>query len=368
MKQHGGPSAVPIEAAAGEALKTDPQQAARTAGLIHVCAAEPGLRRRRAGRGFAFLSERGEPIRDAATLQRLRSLAIPPAWTEVWICRSPNGHLQATGRDARGRKQYIYHADFRAIREASKYDNLLSFARCLPKLRTRIEADMRKPGLPREKVIATVAHLLESTLIRIGNQDYAKQNRSYGITTLRDRHVVAKGNGELRFCFTGKSGRTWQLRLRDRRVTKIVKACQDLPGQHLFQYLDETGERQSVTSSDVNAYLREIALRAANAEVTAKDFRTWGGTLLTALMLQAFPAPTTKTEARRNLRATIAAVGERLGNTPSICRKCYIHPAVIEAYEAGAHHLRIGRTKTAGLKPEEAALIAHLAARLRSGR
>jgi DNA topoisomerase-1 len=349
--------------------RADTQQAAVTAGLVYVTDAEPGYTRRRAGKGFAYLDETGRFLRDPFSLQRLRKLVIPPAWCEVWICRQPAGHIQATGRDARGRKQYIYHPDFRAAREATKYGGLLSFARCLPRLRARIEADMAKPGLPREKVLATVVYLLEATFIRIGNIDYAKQNRNYGITTLQNRHVKAQQNGELRFRFTGKSGRIWQLRLRDRRVTRIVKACQDLPGQQLFQYLDEAGQQQSVTSSDVNAYLREIAASVnANAGITAKDFRTWGGTLLTALLLQAFPAPQTKKEAQRNLRATIKEVGARLGNTPTICRKCYIHPRIIEAYENGWHRLHIRKTKAAELKPEEVALIALLETRKRVAR
>ncbi|HEX6958006.1 MAG TPA: DNA topoisomerase IB [Ferrovibrio sp.] len=331
--------------------------AARRAGLVHVSDAAPGLIRRRAGKGFAYLDDEGRAVRAAATLERIRKLAIPPAWSEVWICRDPQGHLQATGRDARGRKQYIYHPEFRAQREATKYHGIAAFARRLPALRRRLAEDMARPGLPREKVLATVVHLLETTLIRIGNADYARQNDSYGITTLQDEHVaVHNGGGELRFRFTGKSGRSWRLRLRDRRVTRIVKACQDLPGQHLFQYIDAAGEQRSVTSSDVNAYLRAVAGDA----VTAKDFRTWGGTLLAALALQAFPAPASKAAARRNLRAAIDLVGGRLGNTPTICRKCYIHPAVISAYERGAHRLRIRATGGTALRPEEAAVLALL--------
>lgn len=353
------------EAAAIEAIPAG-RDAAHHAGLTYVSDTDPGFTRRRAGKGFVYCDQTGRTLRDRATLNRLRALVIPPAWTEVWICRDGNGHLQATGRDARGRKQYIYHPDFRSSREANKYESLAAFARLLPQIRDRLERDMARPGLPREKVLATIVHLLETTLIRIGNLDYAKQNGSYGITTLRDHHVEANG-AELRFDFQGKSGKHWRLRLRDRRITKIVKACQDLPGQHLFQYLDADGGRQSITSSDVNAYLREIT----GGEITAKDFRTWGGTLLAGLALQAFAAPASRREATRNLRATVMQVGERLGNTPTICRKCYIHPAVIESYEAGAHRLKIrpprGRAM-AGLKPEEQALLAHLEAASRRAR
>lgn len=352
MKSAPSPEADPV-AASPEAAA-----AIRSAGLVYVSDAQPGLTRRRAGKGFVFSTADGKAIRSAETLRRLRGLVIPPAWTQVWICESDAGHLQATGRDARGRKQYIYHPDFRNLRETNKYDSLVGFARLLPKIRARLDADMARPGLPREKVLATIVHLLETTLIRIGNADYVKQNQSYGVTTLRDRHVAVNG-AELRFDFQGKSGKIWRVRLRDRRVTKIVKACQDLPGQHLFQYVDESGARQAITSSDVNAYLREVA----GGEVTAKDFRTWGGTLLACLALQAFAAPATKREAARNLRAAVVQVGEKLGNTPTICRKCYIHPAVIEAYEAGAHRLAIrGGRAGDGLKPEEQALLARLEA------
>lgn len=342
------------------------QEAATCAGLTYVSDTGPGYTRRRAGKGFLYLDANGKVLRDRAVLARLRGLVIPPAWTEVWICQDEYGHLQATGRDARGRKQYIYHPEFRSLREANKYESLANFARLLPQIRERLQQDMAKPGLRREKVLATIVHLLETTLIRIGNLDYAKQNQSYGITTLRDRHVEANGS-ELRFDFQGKSGKHWRLRLRDRRVTKIVKACQDLPGQHLFQYVDDDGAQQTVTSSDVNAYLRDIS----GGEITAKDFRTWGGTLLASLALQAFAPPASKREATKNLRATVVQVGERLGNTPTVCRKCYIHPAVIESYEAGAHRLKIRRPRhgTAGqgagqqgLKPEEQALLAHLEA------
>ncbi len=350
-------------AARPEAESAEAQAAISEAGLVYVTDAQPGFGRRRAGKGFVYCDARGKPVRDAAVLRRLRGLVIPPAWTEVWICADARGHLQATGRDARGRKQYIYHPDFRSLREANKYDGLAGFARLLPQIRERLAADMARPGLPREKVLATIVHLLETTLIRVGNADYARQNRSYGITTLRDRHVRANGSA-LRFDFQGKSGKHWQLSLHDRRVTRIVKACQDLPGQHLFQYLDGDGERQAVTSSDVNAYLREVT----GGEITAKDFRTWGGTLLACLALQAFAAPATKREAAKNLRAAIIQVGEKLGNTPTVCRKCYVHPAVIAAYEAGSHRLRIRRPKAAaGLRPEEMALLARLEAAAGNG-
>ncbi|MCC2677056.1 MAG: topB, partial [Ramlibacter sp.] len=258
----------------------DLAEAARSAGLSYVNDDEPGIRREAAGDGFTYRRDRGAVVRDEATLQRIRKLAIPPAWTDVWICPSAQGHLQATGRDARGRKQYRYHPRFREAREETKYEHMLEFARALPELRSKVADHMALRGLPREKVLATVVHLLEATLIRVGNDDYARENRSYGLTTLRDRHVAVEG-GQLRFEFKGKSGKTWRLQVQNRRVAKVVRACQELPGQRLFQYRDEQGELREVTSSDVNAYLREITGR----DITAKDFRTWAGTVMAALAL-----------------------------------------------------------------------------------
>src|SRR5687768_8281845 len=261
----------------------DPRDAAEAAGLRYVSHEEPAVRREKPGKAFTYTKPDGPTVRGKATLDRIKSLAIPPAYTDVWICPKANGHIQATGRDAKGRKQYRYHPAFREVRESTKYEHMLDFAQALPGIRARIQEDMGRRGLPREKVLATVVHLLETTLIRVGNSDYAKQNKSYGLTTLRDPHVKVNGS-DLRFQFKGKSGKSWRLQVKDRRVAKIVKACQDLPGQHLFQYLNEEGEQQFVTSADVNAYLKEITGR----DITAKDFRTWAGTVLAAMALREF--------------------------------------------------------------------------------
>jgi len=284
----------------------------------------------------------------------------------VWICVKANGHIQATGRDAKGRKQYRYHPAFREIRESTKYEHMLEFARGLPAIRKTIDEHMSLRGLPREKVLATVVHLLENTLIRVGNADYAKQNKSYGLTTLRDPHVKVEG-AELRFQFKGKSGKTWRLAVKDRRIARIVKACQDLPGQDLFQYMDENGQQQSVTSADVNAYLKEITGR----DITAKDFRTWAGTVLAALALSEFEEFDSDAKAKKNIRAAIENVSSRLGNTPTICRKCYVHPEVFTCYLDGALLLEIQdevqaelRENLSGLKPEEAAVLSLLQERL----
>ncbi|TWO69917.1 DNA topoisomerase IB [Caenimonas sedimenti] len=344
----------------------DPREAAEAAGLTYTSDSQRGLRREPAGEGFRYLKHNGEPVTDEATLARIRKLAIPPAWTDVWICPRANGHLQATGRDARGRKQYKYHPDFREQRESTKYEHMLEFAQVLPGLRRQIAAHMALRGLPREKVLATVVHLLETTLIRVGNDDYARTNKSYGLTTLRNPHVKVEG-AELRFQFKGKSGKTWRLRMKDRRVAKIVKACQDLPGQDLFQYQDDDGELRSISSADVNAYLKEVTGR----DITAKDFRTWAGTVLAALALQEFERFDTQAAAKKNVRTAIEKVSARLGNTPTICRKCYIHPEVLGAYAAGELLLEVKeqveeqlREDLASLKPEEAAVLTLLRARL----
>lgn len=335
-----------------------PEAAAAEAGLRYVSDAMPGIQRRRQGKGFAYRAPDGAAIRDTGVLTRIRSLVIPPAWTNVWICPQPTGHIQATGRDARGRKQYIYHPDFRSLRESGKYDQLPAFARLLPGIRARVAADMARPGLPRDKVLATIVHLLETTLIRIGNADYAAQNGSHGLTTLRRRHVQIE-RGVLRFRFTGKSGKSWDLALQDRRVATVIRACQELPGQEVFRYRDDDGSVQSVSSADVNAYLREIS----GAEVTAKDFRTWAGTVLAALTLQAFGAPQSQRAANRNLRAALVQVAAKLGNTVAICRKCYIHPVVIDRYLAGHHRLSIAAVTgdAESLRPEEIAVLRHIA-------
>jgi DNA topoisomerase I len=344
----------------------DPKDAAESAGLVYVSDEKRGIQRVRANGDFSYLKPNGEPVRDEATLERIRKLAIPPAWTGVWICPKSNGHLQATGRDARGRKQYKYHAQFREVRESTKYEHMMEFARSLPAIRAKLAQHMALRGLPREKVLATVVHLLETTLIRVGNDDYAKQNKSYGLTTLRTPHVKVNGS-ELRFQFKGKSGKTWRLQVKDRRIARIVKACQELPGQELFQYVDENGELKDVTSADVNAYLREITGR----DITAKDFRTWAGTVLAAIALREFEAFDSQAGARKNLRAAIERVASRLGNTPTICRKCYVHPEVLSAYTEGTLLLEIKdqveaelREDLASLKPEEAAVLGLLEARL----
>jgi DNA topoisomerase-1 len=345
----------------------DPREAAEEAGLRYVSDESPGIGRRRVGKGFSYRLPKGGALKDAATLKRIKALAIPPAWTQVWICPHPEGHVQATGRDTEGRKQYRYHPRWREVRDAAKYGHLLEFARALPAIRARVEQDMALPGLQRAKVLATVVHLLETTLIRVGNDDYAKKNGSYGLTTLRNQHVKVEG-ATLKFSFKGKSGKTWNLGVQDRRVARIVRACQDLPGQELFQYLDEDGTTHDVTSADVNAWLREVTGR----DITAKDFRTWAGTVLAALALREYEKVDTQAAAKRNIRQAIERVSARLGNTPTICRKCYVHPAVLDGYldgsvvqEIEAEAQRELCRDIGDLPPEEAAVLALLLARLR---
>ena len=344
-------------------VQADPREAAESAGLVYVTDEERGIRRERKGDGFEYFGPDGRRVQDEATLARIRKLAIPPAYVDVWICPRANGHLQATGRDARGRKQYRYHPQFRELRESTKYEHMLEFAQALPALRARLAEHMALRGLPREKVLATVVHLLQATLIRIGNDDYARTNKSYGLTTLRNPHVQVDG-AQLRFQFKGKSGKTWRLSVKDRRIAKVVRACQELPGQRLFQYRDEAGEVRDVTSADVNAYLREITGR----DITAKDFRTWAGTVMAALALQACEAADTQAAQKKTIRAAIASVAARLGNTPTICRKCYIHPEVLAAYGEGALVLAVdageGEVDAPSLAPQEAAVLALLQARL----
>jgi len=342
--------------------------AARHAGLNYTSDEQPGIRRRKAGKGFSYVAPNGRTIADATASRRIKKLAVPPAWTEVWISPDPDGHLQATGRDARGRKQYRYHADFRAIREDGKYEHMLDFVAALPTIRATVARHMARRDLSRECVLATVVHLLETTLIRVGNGEYAKRNKSYGLTTLKDPHVRIEGSA-IRFQFVGKSGKSWRLQVNDRRVAKIVRACQELPGQQLFQYLDAEGNRQGVTSSDVNAYLREIA----GGDVTAKDFRTWAGTVLAAVALQEFSEIDSEAKAKRNLKAAIERVASRLGNTATICRKCYIHPEIINGYLVGDLALNLKAAidgtlarKLPGLKAEEAAVLVLLERRLKT--
>ncbi|WP_311276522.1 DNA topoisomerase IB [Methylobacterium sp. WCS2018Hpa-22] len=349
-----------------DGVVADPRDAAIEAGLTYVDADRPGLTRRRSGTGFSYRDAKGKPVRDPKILKRIRSLAVPPAYTDVWICPRADGHIQATGRDAKGRKQYRYHPDFRQARDSTKFEHIMAFADALPAIRARVDEDMGRRGLSREKVLATIVHLLEATLIRVGNDDYARTNKSYGLTTLRDPHVTVAG-AELTFRFKGKSGKMWNLSVKDRRVARIVKSCQDLPGQELFQYIDDAGETRDVTSADVNAYLREIT----GQEITAKDFRTWAGTVLAALALQEFEAFDSEAKAKKNLRAAIESVSARLGNTPTICRKCYIHPEILDGYLEGALLIQVAdavedelRDDIARLKPEEAAVLGLLRARL----
>jgi DNA topoisomerase-1 len=312
--------------------------AAQEAGLRYTSDERPGDRRLRRGRGFRYVDPDGRPITDADELARIRALAIPPAWTDVWICTDRRGHLQATGRDARGRKQYRYHVRFQQARDEDKYGRMLDFAKALPKIRARVHADLGAHGLTREKVIATIVSLLEQTLIRVGNEEYARDNASYGLTTLRERHVLVAGS-RVRFRFRGKSGKEHDVDIHDRRVARIIAALQELPGQELFTYLDEAGETRRVTSEDVNAYLREVA----GAEFTAKDFRTWAGTVLAATSLAALGPVAGEREAKRNISRTIETVAARLGNTPAVCRKCYVHPAVLDAYVEGDLPPRLGQ-------------------------
>ena len=304
-----------------------PEDSAKEAGLRYTSDRRPGIRRIRHGSSFTYLAPDGKSLRDAAELRRIKSLVIPPAWTDVWISPDPRGHLQATGRDARGRKQYRYHPRWREVRDETKYDRLIGFATKLPAIRKRTSMHLRHPGLTREKVLAAVVQLLEKTLIRVGNEEYAKENQSFGLTTLRDGHVDVSG-GRVRFSFRGKSGVEHDIKLDDRRLARTIKACRDIPGYDLFQYYDEHGDRYAVGSDDVNAYLKEIT----GEDYTSKDFRTWAGTVLAAETLKAFEAFGSDTEAKRNIVRAIESVATRLGNTRAVCRKCYIHPAILEAY------------------------------------
>jgi DNA topoisomerase-1 len=344
----------------------DPVEAAKAAGLRYVSDTTPGIRRRRAGKRFSYLGPDGTPIRDPEQLRRIKGLAIPPAWTDVWICPSPRGHIQASGRDAKGRKQYRYHPRWRQVRDETKYERMMTFGQALPEIRRRVDKDLARPGLPREKILATIVRLLESTLIRVGNEEYARENGSFGLTTMRNRHVDVDG-ATVRFEFRGKGGKRHEVDVRDRRVAKIVERCQDLPGQTLFQYVDADGVRQTIDSADVNEYLREIS----GQDFTAKDFRTWAGTVLAALALDELEAFDSETQAKQNVVRAIESVAERLGNTPAVCRKCYVHPAVVDAYLEGSMvetlkqraEREIAESLTE-LRPEEAAVMALLRQRL----
>ena len=335
---------------------------AAIAGLRYVSDATPGFSRRRTGRGFMFLDLDGKPIRDQDQLRRIKSLVIPPAWTDVWVCPRADGHLQATGRDSKQRKQYRYHPRWREVRDETKYGRLISFGESLPAIRKRVEDDLAMPGLPRERVLGTVVQLLEKALIRVGNEQYARSNGSFGLTTLRNRHVSVEGS-TLRFEFKGKSGKKHSMGITDRRLAKIVKRCQDLPGYELFRYEDDNGDYQPVDSADVNSYLREIS----GTDFSAKDFRTWAGTVRAAIALKELGPATSERQAKKQVAAAVCSTAEVLGNTPAVCRKCYIHPAVVEAYLDGSLELRlIARVSRRSVhpSPEEGAVLRFLKRRL----
>jgi DNA topoisomerase I len=339
---------------------------AREAGLRWVSDAAPGISRVRRGRGFAYRRPDGRLLGDRHALARIRGIVIPPAWTRVWICERADGHIQASGYDARGRKQYRYHPDWRRVRDANKYERLVAFAKRLPALRRRVTRDLARDGLPREKVLATVVRLLELTMIRVGNDEYARTNGSYGLTTLRNRHVAVTA-GTLRFRFRGKSGVAREVDVADRHLARIVRRCQDLPGQELFQWVDADGAAHPVDSSDVNAYLREVV----GDEFSAKDFRTWAGTVEAARVLAGvLPVPETAAGRKRQVVDTVKAVAKALGNTPAVCRRCYVHPAVLDAYEQGRTLADVSAGPVAGLRRAglERAVVTMLRQAARSAR
>ena len=346
-------------------LITDPAGSARTVGLRYVTGQMPAIRREQTGKSFRYRYPIGEIVHDEQVLGRIRSLAIPPAWQNVWICPDPAGHLQATGLDARERKQYRYHRRWREIREDTKYTRMISFAKALTKIRARVAHDLSLHGLHRQRILATVVRLLELSLIRVGNEEYERENESFGLTTLKNRHVDVNGS-EISFRFRGKSGKQHRIDVRDRKLAQIVRRCQDLLGQELFQYVDENGKVQDIKSTDVNEYLKEIT----GDDFTTKDFRTWAGTILAALALQEFERFDSKTQAKKNVLKAIESVAARLGNTPSICKKCYVHPHVLEGCLDGTLVKALsGRAKKLSdsmhsLRPEEAAVLALLQRRL----
>lgn len=339
---------------------------ARIVGLRYVSDHQPGIRRQPEKSGFRYVGPDGRIVRDQATLARIQSLAIPPAWNDVWICQHDNGHIQATRRDAKKRKQYRYHPRWRSVRDQAKYERMLNFGKALPAMRKRVDDALKQPGLPREKMLATVVYLLQATMMRIGNEAYARQNKSFGLTTLRDRHVRIDGS-EVEFQFQGKSGVRHAVTVDDARLARIIKRSRDLPGQELFQYIDDEGQQQIIDSADVNEYLRDIT----GEDYTAKDFRTWSGTILAALALREFEKIDLEAQGKKNIVKAIEAVAERLGNTPGICRKCYVHPAIIDAYLDGTilHALQQRAREELvedihALSPEEAAVVALLQERL----
>jgi len=309
----------------------DPVQVAQFAGLHYVSDMSPGIKRKRAGKHFSYIGLDGKPIHDPEELKRIRALAIPPAWTNVWICPKPNGHIQATGRDAKGRKQYRYHPRWRAVRDETKYHRVIAFGEALPAIRARVTRELARPGmLSREKVLAAVVLLLDATSIRVGNEEYARANRSYGLTTLRNRHVAISGSN-IRFHFRGKSGKEHRVTVRNKRLARIVKDCQELPGHELFQYVGADQQLSTIESADVNAYLRQIS----GQDFTAKDFRTWAGTVAAADALAQLGKPETEAQAKKNINQAIEMAANHLGNTKAICRKCYVHPGIIDTYLEG---------------------------------
>ena len=324
-------SLVAERAGSDDTSTPDPRAVARDAGLRYTTDTRPGITRRRSGKGFTYRDADGATVRDPEVIGRIRAMAIPPAWTDVWICPWPTGHLQASGRDARGRKQYRYHAAWHRRRGTDKFDRMLDFAEALPKIRRRCDADLATRGLSRDKVLAAVVRLLELTLIRVGNDEYARLNRSFGLTTLRDRHARIEGSA-VRFRFRGKSGRQHEVGLRDRRLAGVVRRCQELPGQELFQFVDEAGEVRDIASDDVNDYIRA----AAAGDFTAKDFRTWAGTVLAYRALRALQPGSGGRAAQKNVVEAIRQTADQLGNTPAVARGSYVHPAVLEAYLAGS--------------------------------
>ena len=338
----------------GPADPADPEAAAVAAGLRYVSDRRPGIRRRRAGKGFAYTDPAGQPVRDRATLARIRAIVIPPAWTDVWICTRANGHIQATGRDARGRKQYRYHARFREARDAAKYERMIAFGEALPRIRERAEQDLRLPGMPRERILGAVVRLLDETSIRVGNEEYRKQNHSFGLTTLRTATRQTRRERGVRFEFVGKGGKQHRVELHDRKLARVIRECQELPGQELFQYLDEDGLRRTVESDDVNAYLREIS----GGDFTAKDFRTWNGTVVAMRLLRVCPPCESAAAAKRQVTQAIKSVAEVLGNTAAVCRKAYVHPVVVNAYLEGSLQPEAGLDKPDdGLSEEEMCVL-----------
>jgi DNA topoisomerase I len=360
------PSSTPIELPVTPPV-ADPVVSAKSAGLRYVSDSSPGITRQRKGKSFVYLDAKEKKVHDPDVLLRIRQLVIPPAWEKVWICPDEHGHIQAVGRDQKGRKQYRYHPKWREVRDETKYEKMLAFVHALPHIRARVKKDLAKPGLPREKVLATVVRLLETTLIRVGNDEYASNNNSYGLTTLQDRHAKVNGS-QVHFRFKGKSGVAHEIELEDPHLAKIVRKCQELPGAELLQYVDEDGNVKDIGSGDVNDYLKEIT----GQDFTAKDFRTWAGTVLAARALQEFEAVDSKARMKKNIVQAIESVAQKLGNTRAVCKKCYIHPAVFDTYLDGTMLQTLGqRAKKldrhlSKLRPEEAAVLVLLQKHLAS--